>query len=191
MKKSAPQTKRHNAADQSFLKSTSFTFATELSSKYLNASANIQNKLFKSTKCGEKKTKNHLQVGRSLGSGGGGGSLFWEITSSFLAQVRHESARSVKNNAARTAGSVSVILRSGSPSPRNRARVPPVPPCVRDGVPLDGRGDLLPPGSGLGGEFPGVPAGLLVHEPGVPGPNEHVEETEHLRGGGGGWGGGQ
>lgn len=54
---------------------------------------------------------------------------------------------------------------------------------------LNCRRDLLSSGSGLGGEFPGVPAGLLVHKPGVSGPDEHVEEAEHLaeqhRGGGG------
>lgn len=27
-----------------------------------------------------------------------------------------------------------------------------------------------------------MPAGLLVHEPGVSGPDEHVEEAEHLAG---------
>lgn len=45
---------------------------------------------------------------------------------------------------------------------------------------LDGCRDLLSSGSGLGGEFLGVPAGLLVHKPGIYSPNEHVEEAEHL-----------
>lgn len=45
---------------------------------------------------------------------------------------------------------------------------------------LDGRRDRLSSRSGLGGEFLGVPAGLLVHKPGISSPNEHVEEAEHL-----------
>lgn len=45
---------------------------------------------------------------------------------------------------------------------------------------LDGCRDLLPSRSGLGGELPGVPAGLLVHKPGVSSPNQHVEEAKHL-----------
>lgn len=45
---------------------------------------------------------------------------------------------------------------------------------------LDGCWDLLSSGSGLGGEFLRVPAGLLVHKPGISSPNEHVEEAEHL-----------
>lgn len=45
---------------------------------------------------------------------------------------------------------------------------------------LDGCWDLLPSWSGLGGEPPGVPAGLLVHKPGVSSPNQQVEEAKHL-----------
>lgn len=45
---------------------------------------------------------------------------------------------------------------------------------------LDGCRDLLPSWSGLGGEPPGVPAGLLVHKPGVSSPNQQVEEAKHL-----------
>lgn len=47
---------------------------------------------------------------------------------------------------------------------------------------LDGRRDLLSPRSRLRGELLGVPAGLLVDEPGIARPNEHVEEAEHLVG---------
>lgn len=45
---------------------------------------------------------------------------------------------------------------------------------------LDGCRDLLPPRSGLRGELLGVPASLLVHEPGIARPHEHVEVAKHL-----------
>lgn len=72
-------------------------------------------------------------------------------------------------------------------SARQRARGPLLPvgglhpgQCLL--AVLNGRRDLLPSGSGLGGEFAGVPARLLVHKPGVSGPDQHVEEAEHLAG---------
>lgn len=45
---------------------------------------------------------------------------------------------------------------------------------------LDWRWDLLSSRYWLGGEFLGVPTGLLVHKPGISRPNEHVEEAKHL-----------
>lgn len=47
---------------------------------------------------------------------------------------------------------------------------------------LDGCRDLLPSRSGLRGEFPGVPTGLLVHKPEVARPYKHVEVAKHLAG---------
>lgn len=52
--------------------------------------------------------------------------------------------------------------------------------CVLQCVLLDGRRDLLPSRSGWGGEFLRVPAGLLVHKPGIACPHKHVEVAKHL-----------
>lgn len=71
--------------------------------------------------------------------------------------------------------------------PRNSACVPSVPSLwgfVHLGQGLEAGLDrcrgLLSSGSGLGREFLGVPAGLLVHKPGISSPNEHVEEAKDL-----------
>lgn len=52
--------------------------------------------------------------------------------------------------------------------------------CFMSYCVLDGCRDLLPSRTGLRGEFLGVPAGLLVHKPGVARPYKHVEVAKHL-----------
>lgn len=52
--------------------------------------------------------------------------------------------------------------------------------CVAVSSTLDRCRNLLPSVQRGGGELLGVPASLLVHEPGVPCPHKHVEVAEHL-----------
>lgn len=135
-----------------------------------------------------------LQVGRWVGAQRG----VWKVNVLCSVRVARKRAGNDKNNTAASCSTPDLILLSRSPflvcmtarvSARQRARVPLIPSSCGVLHPgqclvavLNCRRDLLSSGSRVGGEFPGVPAGLLVHKPGVSGPDEHVEEAEHLEG---------